>query len=479
MELTLSPGSSLNSRPFWTSNAELFISRRCLLTAKRLTIELADVVTPECLRRIALEVLKLDKVDWQHINALAITGPSSAFTYYIDTVVVDDQTSADIAHTLQYFKRNLRNIVDLNLAYSNVGSMGSYICSCFGAIYGGQLQAHRASLTVPFTFVEFSRNLKVLELTLDSSAARILPSVCGETLVVLKLERVPLNLAWHYFCYDVFARSIVFRRLAILHLGYEASGMEITKEEIQSKSISGAHYYDQLCFPALRQLSITNCTPDCDLLYADIPFPELKVVRLSGHFDNIRHCSRLKLSWVGDLSIEIHSSEPDETADVYKVTNHFFSGVCIGRTASLDFNTERFPLDPELIRWANLTRLAVVVVDYVTVCKLIALLPSLAELSVFTLKLGVSLGGELDMAESLYSSADPLLAWGERLATIRILEFSEHCPSAVAVGSVQDLILHATSLAYLYVPEPLGPYLIEFVDKKKSRHAHLGKISIF
>ncbi|KAJ2877346.1 hypothetical protein H4R27_006251, partial [Coemansia aciculifera] len=52
-------------------------------------------------------------------------------------------------------------------------------------------------------------NIKVLDLNLDSSAFRVLPSICGETLKALKLGIVPLNFAWHYFRYDdLFDRPI-------------------------------------------------------------------------------------------------------------------------------------------------------------------------------------------------------------------------------------------------------------------------------
>ncbi|KAJ2836939.1 hypothetical protein FBU31_001252 [Coemansia sp. 'formosensis'] len=57
------PFAYSNTCPFWTSNIELLISRRCVLAAKRLTIELADILTPECLQNIALDILKLDCVD--------------------------------------------------------------------------------------------------------------------------------------------------------------------------------------------------------------------------------------------------------------------------------------------------------------------------------------------------------------------------------------------------------------------------------
>ncbi|KAJ2873997.1 hypothetical protein H4R27_006532, partial [Coemansia aciculifera] len=125
-------------------------------------------------------------------------------------------------------------------------------------------------------------NIKALELRLDSSAARVLPGICGKTLRVLKLFNVPHNFAWHHFRYDVFVQPIVFHRLTILHLSYEVKDIALTEGEIQDKVASGVHNCDQLSFTSLRELVIQNCTPDCDLLYADLPFSELKKMGLSG-----------------------------------------------------------------------------------------------------------------------------------------------------------------------------------------------------
>ncbi|KAJ2837647.1 hypothetical protein FBU31_001096, partial [Coemansia sp. 'formosensis'] len=467
VELTIPQGSSLNDHPAWTSNAELLILRGCILAARRLTIELADIVAPVCLQNIALETLKLDRVDWQHINSLTITGPSLAFAYYIDSVTVNDLTSADIACTMQYFWRNLRNVVDLSLSYSNIGSMGNYICECFAKIYGGQLQIHRASISIQFICVNFSRNIKVLELNLDSAAALHLPIICGETLKVLKLGRVPHNFAWHHFRYEIFVRPIIFHQLTILYLYFEAKVIAYTEGDIRDKVESGARNCDQPVFPALKELTVINCTPDCDLLYADIPFPELRKVYLSGTLDNIRHCSRLKLAWVGDLSVEIHSSKPDQTAEVYKTTNHLFADICIGRAASLLYNVEQFPLDPELLRWVNLTKLEVITVDYATTCKLIARLPTLRDLHVFRLKFGVAQASGLAPDGLLYCCADPMMTWGEKLALIKIVEFDEDIPLAAVVEGVQDLVLHTSALSQLHLPDPIDSYLSKFIDAYK------------
>ncbi|KAJ2034663.1 hypothetical protein H4S03_004829, partial [Coemansia sp. S3946] len=240
VELPELSGPSLGAHFLWTSNAELLISRRCVLKALRLAIELPYCITADQLRFIALEILKLDRVDWQHINSLAFT--FATWTLYLPDKPgsQDDKTVTDIARTARYFAQNLRNVVDLSL------------------------------------------NIRVLEFTLDSSAVRVLPSICGETLKVLKLSMVPRNFAWHHFRYDIFDLPIVFHQLNVLHLSYDNNDMTLTEGEVQDKIASGAHNCDQLCFPALRELAIWNCTPDCDLLYANLPFPELKKVVISG-----------------------------------------------------------------------------------------------------------------------------------------------------------------------------------------------------
>ncbi|KAJ2748879.1 hypothetical protein GGI19_005925, partial [Coemansia pectinata] len=109
--------SHSNTRPSWTSNAGFLISRGCILAARRLTIEFADRVTPECLHSIALKILQLDRVDWQHVNTLTVTGPSSVHEYYQYIPGTVEASEADIARAMQYFGRNLRNVIELNLAY--------------------------------------------------------------------------------------------------------------------------------------------------------------------------------------------------------------------------------------------------------------------------------------------------------------------------------------------------------------------------
>ncbi|KAJ2082140.1 hypothetical protein GGI09_007530, partial [Coemansia sp. S100] len=375
-----------NTHPSWTSNAGFLISRGCILAARCLTIELADRITPECLRTIALELLQLDRVDWQHINALTITGPSKVHGYYLHIAEIEEASDEDIARTLKYFAQNLRNVVGLTLAYYRSESRGKYICGRFSSVYGGQLQIHRGLHSTLPGFVDFSRNIRVLELTLDSRTARVLPSICGETLRVLKLYNVPRNFAWHHFRYDIFDRQIEFQQLTILHLCFNSSGMGLTESEIQDKITSGAHNCDQLSFPALRELVINNCTPDCDLLYTDLPFPALEKVHLSGDTNDLRHCNRLKLAWVGDFEITIIPSDLGDKTDIYGATNHLFTNICISRTAFLSVHSTEFILDPELIRWINLTRLAIARVDYTAICKAIGRLPNLVELTISNLE---------------------------------------------------------------------------------------------
>ncbi|KAJ2751494.1 hypothetical protein GGI19_004445 [Coemansia pectinata] len=462
----------------WTSNAELIISRNCILKAKRLTIEMSSHTTLDHLKHIVLGILQLDHVDWLRINTLSITYPSLSCIHYAEPIDINEQTIADVARVMQYFGRNMRGIAELNLNNPAAKSTEDQVYTNLVSIYGGQLQVLRAWAPVPLVFSHFLRQIAVLELYLDSSAARVLPSVCGETLKVLKLDGVPRNFAWHHFRYDMFVRPIVFRRLTILHLSYNYSLKETTEDEIQSKTASGAHNCDQLVFPALTQLVIQKCTPDCDLLYADLPFAELETVRLVGSFDEISHCCRLKLTWVRDLHVEINLSRSEEATKVYAVTNHFFTNICIGRTAILEFNFQRFTLDPEHIRWVNLTMLGVISVNYVTICKVIARLPNLINFETNRLEFGTATVESLAADESLFISADPLLAWGEKLASIMITEFDVDCPLAVSACGIQALILNTGALTELSVPESLESLLNAFTIGYKDSSPHLANISI-
>ncbi|KAJ2261816.1 hypothetical protein GGI01_002009 [Coemansia sp. RSA 376] len=470
--------SHSHSRPSWTSNAKLIISRGCILKARRLTISLAYLITPECLQTIALELLQLDCVDWQHVNALTIASPFTAHEYYLHIAETEEASDEDIAHTMKYFARNLRNVVGLKLGHYKSESRGNYICASFATLYGGQLQVHKASKYILFNSVDFFRNIKVLELTLDSSAARVLPCICGETLRVLKLYDVPRNFAWHHFRYDIFDRPIVFHRLTILHLYFDASGTDLTESEIQDKVVSGAHCCDQLSFPALRELVINNCTPDCDLLYADLPFPELKNVYLCGSVNSIRHCCRLKLTWVRDLHVDVFTNNLSDATDFYGVTNHLFTNIRIGRAAVLNVCSTKFILDPELIRWVNLTHLSIARVDYTAICKSIGRLPNLAEFLINNLEFGDTTIDGFSADSLLFNSVDPMLAWGAKLTTVSMCELYMDYPVSVCVGGIQALILHAGALKKLSVPESTEKLILEFIDVNKDRHPHLANIQL-
>ncbi|KAJ2062611.1 hypothetical protein GGI17_002305 [Coemansia sp. S146] len=336
--------------------------------------------------------------------------------------------------------------------------------------YGGRLKALRAEGSISLPFSCILRNIKVLELSLDLSAVRALPSICGETLKVLKLGEVPHNFAWHHFRYDMFDHPIVFRQLTALHLSFEYKDIDLTEVEIQDKIASGALNCDQLCFPVLRQLVIDNCTPDCDLLYADIPLPELKKVNLFGFINSIRHCSRLKLTWVRDLSVVIFS---DDTTEIYRLASYFFTNIRIGRTASLSISGDWFILDPDVMRWANLTQLEVNKADYDIVCKAIGRLPNLCELTIHRLATSSSIEDS-----SLFISADPMLAWGERLTTMIIRDFSEDCSLTVCVGEIQALILHAGAIEKLEVPYSAIQDMATFIDVYRDCHPHLANIQL-
>ncbi|KAJ2439095.1 hypothetical protein GGF42_008074 [Coemansia sp. RSA 2424] len=431
---------------------------------------------PDYLRHIALDILQLDHVDWMHINTLSFDNYYMGYDFSHEKPVASEADEAEVARTMQYFGHNVCNIAELNLLYHRMEAMVNTICSSFATMYGGQLQIIRARGSVPLSISHLSRHIAVLELALDSSAARVLPSICGETLRVLKLSSVPRNFAWHHFRYDVFVRPIVFPQLATLSLSYSHKFMELTKDEVQSKIISGALNCDQLCFPVLKSLTINSCTPDCDLLYADTPFPGLEKVDLSGTFDEIHHCTRLKLIWVGDLRVEINSSWDDLAADIYNVTNHFFSAVCIGRTARLDLNGVHAPIDPELIRWTNLTYLRVKAVSYETLCKLIARLPNLTGFQTTELEFSTIPADTFSVDESLFRSTDPLLAWGAKLATIIIWSVSDNYPEEARVIAVQALVLHAGALKKFAVPWSIKSSLAAFIDEYKNRYPHLTDI---
>ncbi|KAJ2116881.1 hypothetical protein GGI01_002793 [Coemansia sp. RSA 376] len=466
------------THPSWTSNAKLIISRGCILKARRLTIRLANLITLECLRTIALELLELDRVDWQYVNSLTIASPSTVYEYYLHIAETEEASDEDIEHTMKYFAQNLHNVVELKLDSFKPRSRGHYICASLATLYGGQLQIHRGRYWIPHGFVDFSRNIRVLELTLDSKAARVLPSICGETLKVLKLYDVPHNFAWHHFRYDIFVRPIVFQQLAILHLYFRPSGIELTESEIQGKIASGAHNCDQLSFPALKQLSIRNCTPDCDLLYADLPFPELKYVRLSGSINIIRHYSRLRLAWVGDFEVTIFPADLSDKTDIYRVTNHLFTNIRIGRTALLSVYSTEFILDPELMRWVNLTHLAIARVDYTVICKSIGRLPNLVELTISNLEFDNTAIDRFSADSLLFNSVDPMLAWGTKLALVSIDEFYMDYPVSVCIGGIQALILHAGALKKLFVPESRRQLVAAFIGDYKDRCPHLADIQL-
>ncbi|KAJ2105921.1 hypothetical protein IW146_008014 [Coemansia sp. RSA 922] len=280
------------------SNAELFISRGCMILARRLKIELADRATTDHLLYVVQNTLKLKDIDWMYINTLAITDQPWRCEHFDWFTDAEEIRCEDVASILQYFRRNMRNVIELDLTY------------------------------------------------------------------------VPRNFAWHHFRYDIFDLPIVFRELTILDLTFKHEDTPLTEDERQDKIASGTHNCDQLSFPALKQLSIRNCTPDCDLLYADIPFPKLKKVHLWGDFTSICHCSRLKFTWVRELYVSISLSHSRDSADFYKITNHFFSNIRIGQTATLSIydrlildpsviTSDWFILDPDVMHWVNLTKLEV------------------------------------------------------------------------------------------------------------------------
>ncbi|KAJ2892314.1 hypothetical protein IWW38_003266 [Coemansia aciculifera] len=433
---------------------------------------------PDHLQHVALDILELDHVDWMHINTLTVSRFYPACEHYAIPVVIDDSVKDKAEHALQFFAQNLRNVLKLDMPEGFSVPIRDFIREELAHMYGGQVQILRATGPLSHPFSELSRTISVLELSLDNEAAQKLPNVCGETLRELKLSKVPQNFAWRRFRYDIFVRPIVFPRLTILHLNYDGLDAELTEDEIQSRVSSGARNCDQLCFPALKELSIYNCSPDCDLLYADTPFPELEKVTLLGSFDSIRHCSRLKLVWVGDLNVRFWTQLDNFTTDVHNVTNALFTNICIGRSAVLDLDAPQLVIDPEAIRWVNLTALSVYTVSYRTLCKLIARLPNLATFKIYSLEFDDMQVGDFYMDESLFCGMDPLLAWGERLVNIRIISLNEVSSLAVRVGGIQALVLQARGLVELGVPSDLVPVIKTFIGINKRQFAHLANIDV-
>ncbi|KAJ2032359.1 hypothetical protein IWW57_000268 [Coemansia sp. S610] len=461
----------------WTSNAELVILRNCMLNTKHMKIEMPLGITCDQLQSIVLGILNLDRVDWLKINTLSITYPSLFCGHYVELVAIDEQIIADVKRAVQYFGQNMRSIAELNLKGPTNRNARDLIYASFVSTYGGQLQVLRVGAPVALGFSHLPK-IKVLDLALSLTVAPVIPSVCGETLKVLKLNNVPRNFAWHYFRYDIYTRPIVFRRLTILHLSYDSDNNPATAANIHSRAASGAPNCDQLVFPVLKQLSIRNCTPDCDLLYAEAPFPELKSVHLSGLFNEISHCSHLKLSWVKDLHVDVHLSDTDEEAKVCNITNYFFSRVCIGRTATLRFSRGQFTLDPELIRWINLTRLEVHLIHYRALCRVIDRCPNITSVLISNLEFGADTVESLAADAFLFASADPLVPWGAKLTEFDIVSFGmERFCDAGAYG-IQAFILNTGALMYLTVPEPVEPRIYAFISLFKESYPHLANIAV-
>ncbi|KAJ2910371.1 hypothetical protein GGI21_000938 [Coemansia aciculifera] len=460
----------------WKSNAELIISSHCILMARRLTIHLPGICTPSHLRHIALDILQLDRVDWMHINTLNIIRTGFSNSPFDEPCTFDDSTAAHIMGTLDYFAQNMRNVSELDLGFTSVGLLRDHFCDRLSSVYGEQLQILRSWGFAPLPFIQLSRHIAVLELALGSIASRALPSICGETLRVLKLVSVPRNFAWHHFRYNIFVRPIVFRQLTTLHLDYRPDIDMPTEDEMQRKVSSGARNCDQLCFPALKELRVENCTPDCDLLYADVPFPELERVTLVGLPEYVRHCIRLKLGWVKDLKVSIEESSSISTIDLYSVTNHFFSSICVGRTATIHLYDRQVTIDPELVRWVNLTSFQTLRISYETLCKLIARLPNLSKLWTICLLFDTAQTVDLSFDSELFCSVDPLLPWGAKLACVTILDFSDESPTNVTISGIRAFILHTGALKDLIVPGDAFLAIDAFIGANKDRCPHLANV---
>ncbi|KAJ2840463.1 hypothetical protein FBU31_000393 [Coemansia sp. 'formosensis'] len=474
VELLYSPDNSY----MWTSNANLYISRGCVLMAQSLVIEWEDEATIDHLRFIVLDVLKLDRVDWQLINTLTIARRAQTHCRSVQSFSHYEPLVTNVARILQYFRQNLRNIVELDISILRHVPVGEYLYDSLFTYYGGQLQVLRAGRPISFPASCFMKSIQVLELSLDPSAVLHLPWVCGETLKALRLVNVPHNFTWHNFCHNLFIRPIIFRQLTSLRLAYEEEDEELTEGEIQERVDLGAQYCDQLQFPALKYLAVDKCTPDCDLLYMTLPFPELERVKLSGTAKSILHCGRLKLTWVGTLHVWVNASKSDTSTDIHRATNHLFSDICIGRTLFLGIWNESFILDPDVICWINLTKLELKRASYATVCKAIGRLPNLGELIIRYFEFGDMVTGRFYAEPSLFISSDALLAWGEKIDMVQIYVFVDACPFTVYCSGIQALILHMGALKYLYLPQSINQPVAMVINSYKDRYPHLAKIQL-
>ncbi|KAJ2898629.1 hypothetical protein IWW38_001303 [Coemansia aciculifera] len=144
----------------------------------------------------------------------------------------------------------------------------------------------------------------------------------------------------------------------------------------------------------------------------------------------------------------------------------------------LGFDAPKLVIDPESIRWVNLTILAVYTPSYQTLCKLVARLHSLTTLEIESLELGDMQVDDFYMDDPLFRSMDPLLAWGERLVKIIIASFKEGSLHVVQICGIQALIVNAGALVELKLPDDVVPAIKTFIDNNKKRFAHMANISI-
>ncbi|KAJ1997843.1 hypothetical protein GGI04_005251, partial [Coemansia thaxteri] len=341
-------------------------------------------LAPDDILRMSSTVLCLDKTDWCNIQTVAVAKSPMYYRFMGVPMVLDESATSDLASAVQLFAKNMCNVLELDIGNHRDDVAGNHFFSSLVSLYHGRLQMLRIEHAIPLHFTELS-NITVLEICMDSDAARVLPSANGETLVNLRLLDVPTNFAWHHFRYDNSVRPIVFERLVILLIEYGGKESVLSESEVQRKVIAGASNCDQLHFPELKKLGIGNCTPDCDLLYMNHPFPNLDLIELVGPFDKLRHCCRLKLPWVDTLTVVAEGTIPHDDIKVYNAFNHFFSGICIGEKAVLSFQDSDFNLDPGQLCLNNLTDLVMHSSDYAALCKFISRLPSLRRLELLLL----------------------------------------------------------------------------------------------
>ncbi|KAJ2072939.1 hypothetical protein GGH13_002348 [Coemansia sp. S155-1] len=110
--------------------------------------------------------------------------------------------------------------------------------------------------------------------------------------------------------------------------------------------------------------------------------------------------------------------------------------------------------------------------DFATVCKAIGRLPNLCELTIDKLATNSPIEDS-----SLFANADPMLAWGERLAVITLGSLDK-CPLEAGIRGIKALLLHAGALEKLEVPHSAKQHVVAIVETHRDRYRHLANVPL-